>query len=626
MSYAMKYRTGMKDISDAENTWDVQIFQKDYSGGSTTINDMGQLNFNFGETSRWMFQPVVMSDIEMGLWATSRLQYTDLASSDATKNRVDIYYKGSIYAKYYIVTDTYEEPLELHNHPVRFMAADLKLLEKYNVTLTGYNTPQQYAFHLLNKLGFDFGFRVCVATTGFLGVQAFKSLLLNAKTFDGLNGLEALREIMKPFGATCYQANGTWHISQVREKTGSLSYTDYNSSGTQTGTGSYSKTVATTPGTRENYCNLLAGGSIQVLPPVKEFTIITDLIRNNFVKNNDFSAYENMGMLLGPDNYQFDYWTKHTDDYDFVYPKYHGDTKFIVIGPEGSLQAAYIKQEIENNIGVFVPDSNYKFRITVKHAFYANKDAVNAKATYGIQVLCDGLYLDDDGATAGTFITPVNTLIVADDEPAQTFEDISFRTYTYEFEIRTGAYEIRLLEASAASADSGLGTDFGVCYTDVKLEIIKVNGNDPSEEISTTTEVNANNTYVPDDVELLFDIPPEGVKNWLEIYTNMAAPESRLSYNSEEGTLAELLANQISAAYATPPLMLRANFESDIFDIDSLLTDSEFSTRRFMPVYATLNAKYMEWAVDFISVNTDADIIPDFYGPDFDGSDFYTGE
>ena len=165
----------------------------------------------------------------------------------------------------------------------------------------------------------------------------------------------------------------------------------------------------------------------------------------------------------------------------------------------------------------------------------------------------------------------------------------------------------------------------GTAHTNIEIEILNKDEESYSEEIIEENVINSNNNYTPDDIELLYDLEPETlveIPNIYEIYKNVLFPNALQIYNGLTGTLAELLAAQIKDTMSTAPQNLKCILVSDIFNITSILTDSEFPDNRFIPISARFSPVLLEWELQLISISTPQ--IPDFDSDDFDNDDFDT--
>ncbi|MCK5633406.1 hypothetical protein KAH94_06630, partial [bacterium] len=113
--YGTRLTSAFKDDTDAENLWETIVEQRDYSGAITEIEDAAPvpLKFTFADATKNIFAPTKISDVDFSVYATTRFQFVDLAVNDSLKNRIVTKFKGQIYWTGYIITELYEEPLEL---------------------------------------------------------------------------------------------------------------------------------------------------------------------------------------------------------------------------------------------------------------------------------------------------------------------------------------------------------------------------------------------------------------------------------------------------------------------------------------------------------------------------------
>lgn len=630
MAYNPRITAPFKDFKNL-GLWELNIVQKDYAGAEEEITKTAPDPFeiNYGDSTRDIFRPTIPSDCDFSFWANARFQYEDLVASDALKNRVEILYKGAIFWKGYVITDLYAEPLELLNEPITFQAADLKLLENFSVTLLDQNSPFQYVTHLLNKLDFGYGFRIAVNITDeFEFFNKFTTTLVQAITFDGLNGLEALKKIMLSFGAQVRQYGGRWEIVQVPEKQFNYNYTDYDETGTQTGTGVFSNVVATTPATPQlanNFCTLMPGGEIQKMAPLKEFTVKTELQANNgLILNGDFELFHfPPSVVLNPPLNYFDYWTNNTQ----VAQIEKEGTKYALIYPIPTAGFdLYIAQSLHTIYGPIIAGPG-RIKFTLKFALLANDNLHSNADTSGfVQIIAGDKYLFyNEDLNEYLWTDQKSRIALYRNIRGESINELSFKTFEATAEIITGPYEVRLMGSFYPNFPPSEFELVGSMFGDVVVNLVNADGTDPDDEVSTLTQINANNNFIPDDIGLLFDIPEDSTLiNQFEKYSNLLFPGDKMLYNGNIGTLAQILANQIEAAYATIPLYLKATVVSDIFNITSVLTDSEFPTRRFVPMLARFNPKTLEWILQLISINTEADIIGDFDSADADPEDFDT--
>lgn len=623
MTYNPRITAQFKDFKNI-GTWVIKITQNNYAGAETEIEHTAPIPFilTYGDPTRWPLEPLIMSDCEISFWSAIRFEFKDLVTgANSVKNRVEITRDGATFWKGYIISDLYTEPLELIKTPLRFQAADLKLLENFTVTLTGIdNNPFDYIRHLLNKLNFDYDYRVSIAITTELGIgKAFNQTLLNSTVFNGLNGLEAMRKLLLGFGAQLRQKGGMWYITQIAELSGVMDYIDYDQDGAEIGNGTTNPAIATTDTPTKdvdvNFCQLLPGGEIQELPALKEFTIKTKLFKNEtFIQNPNFEDYTPIDDVSGT----FDYWNNTTP----VFQREKDDETFVVIKSVAQPSNQFnINQTVANFAGLFINNPDQKFKISFKYGLLGS--AGTADVTANIKL--GDLFLSKDGEwITGEELVQGNAIIFYN-QPAQPFGEFALKSFEITAPVADGDLKITFYAPAGVSGGAIIA---GTCFTNVNIEILdNTDTQNPvsyPDEISETTEINVNNNYTPDDIELLFDIPGESVPNTYEIFTNLLAPNFPQIYKENSGTLAQLLAFQIKDMLSTAPLYIKCTLTSDIFLITSVLTDIEFPGNRFIPMYAIFNPRLLEWKLQLIAINGEQ--IPDFYGPDSDGGDFFTGE
>jgi len=626
MAYGYKYTSGFYDrIGDF---WEFKINQKGYTGAVVPVDHMKEtpVSIEYGVSTRWMFQPVYASNLNWGFAATSRFQFDDLTDVDSTKNRIELYLNGSIYWMGYCITDLYSEPIKLKEDPIiDFVAADLVILENYDFTLkgdeNGYATHFEIVKYCLNKLDFDFGFRIATSIeTDFFGDQLL-SLANKVSIFEDLNCYEVLQKTLVPYG-TCYQCNGRWHIISNRKKTSTFSYKDYDSTGALETTANYAGLVNTSRFTQTNFFGLISG-EIQKLPPVKEFTINQELgVRDEIVVNGSFDE--------GYTEFQSWFhwmWVANT----LVEVMQKDDTNFIVVKRAGYYYsnpgsiAKDIRQELLDGFP-FSSTTNQLLKVSLKYALLGDEGAsawiyISLKNSSDQYLMYNFVTETYSWGNAGDshFILIGTDPASPVQHSAQILEDLSFSTFSMNIPLTTGAITLML-----NNEVSPTGNTIGACFTDVSAHIINADETELDSTFETTTEINANNNYVPEDIELLFGNKPDpDMFNELIAYDNIILPQWTLNYEGFSGTLQECLAQQIINAYSDIPLMLKVRFYSDIFTIDSVWTDPSLPSTRFMPLMVTFEPRMRFWDGDLIQINTVEEITPDFLDDDFADDDFY---
>lgn len=621
---AYKYTSGFYDRKG--HKWELKIKQKDYSGAATVVSNMGStpVEIDYGVSTRWMFQPVYASNLNWNFVASTRLQFSDLVDVDAIKNRVELYKDDSIYWMGFSISELYSEPIKLKEAPaINFVAADFKLLEKYNMDelkddANGYVTTFKVVRYCLNKLEFDFGFRVASALeTDFFGDQ-FVALSTRLSIFSELNCYEVLQKIFIPYG-TCYQCNGRWHIISNRKKIATFDYTDYTSEGVLESTSTYGGLVTTDRFSETNFFGLIDGDIIKV-PPIKEFTIIQELgVVENIVKNGGFDE--------GYTEFQSWFhwmWVANTD----VEVMQKDDTNFIVVkrGKFPGIIPKDIRQELLDGF-LFSETTSQLLRVSVKYAllgeegssaliYITMKNSANQYLKYTPST--EVYYWGAAGAIDNILISTDGTTVVP--TTSKVFNELSFSTFEMDIPLTDGAITIMLNDEISPT-----GNTTGACFTDVSAHIINSDLTELDQTLEVTPEINSNNNYIPDDVELFFGNPPPDVQfNELIAYDNIILPQWTLKYSTYYGTLIELVEQQIRDAYTNAPIMLQGlSFYSDIFTIDSVWTDPSMPTTRWMPLRVVFDVRMMTWEGDLIQIITDEEITPDFLDADFADSDFF---
>lgn len=500
MAYSTKYRIPFKELH-VDILWEVYIKERDYTGSSTDlIGTAAPLITEYRPENDNDYDWIRPSICTIGMNSLTDHQFIEFFTSDQKKYKIEVYRDSVFLWCGWIVPDAYKEPYMSPSYEVFITATDGLLslkdiewksggaMETYLSPYTGKRCLMRTIESCLNKLDLNdvdiwdasYIYEANMAQTDSDSplVQTYH----NAERFYDdknvpLDCYSVLLECLKAQNVQLWMENGYWNLvpqnakkySYVRRKYIWVNYGGYYGLGlTPMATETYDPQVTID---NETY-RLYASPELTFRPAWKEFRLKQDFgYDNNLLRHKQFTKHGD--------------WTAAIENTDkFVFLEY---SEAFENGNYLEWDLGYILQ----NIG-----ENEFLNIEVK--FYGPEDLA-----IEVMVLLDrstdytlSSAADHYTATWNTGTHYIYTMFFSDNFLPKTSNNIP----------EDGQLKLRIFQPHKLTGSTVVEGKTGFYVSDIKVYLSR---NDPMlTEETVTTEINSNNVYIPETLEMMLgDLP-----------------------------------------------------------------------------------------------------------------------
>lgn len=266
MAYNIHYRSTAVSLNG--NTYQLDIYEKDYSGSIITIPvSSTPLVIKANASSDNQYEPILASELNVNLDITDHQEdFINFANEDQFKYFGKLTYDSNIVFQGWVLADAMTSPFTTGRVECAFSIIDgLAMLKSIYYTPTQANSTilenvRQILTNCLNALNYPFGYNINICTSTFAGgmdnrtddisndpmSQAFMwpSNWFNDEQIttpsvdpyyysDYINCYDIINALMLGWGCQMFQANGEWYVTNVNEMASDNIYlSKYDETGT----------------------------------------------------------------------------------------------------------------------------------------------------------------------------------------------------------------------------------------------------------------------------------------------------------------------------------------------------------------------------------------------------------
>jgi hypothetical protein len=301
MAYGVKY-TGTL-IDHFGRTVKVDISENNYSGAEIPVILAG-LTKNINGDDQDLFVSKLGSQISVGILTQSDFQYIDLFTGDSRKYKLQVYIDAVLDWVGWVIPENFTEPYNGTPYATTITARDgLGELSSHPFELTGVKTDREVLIEVIRKIGTPtiyFGINIFEenqVTTDSPMIQTFT----DCKRYEGLNCDEVLQDQLNRWGARIYQSEGLWWFVNIVEFESTIFMTKYNLLSPKEEITKNTELFIGLPN-NDKFAN--SDQTLNVLPAWKEQTIIRDFIfKGSALLNYEFDDWSQNGLDYLPDNW-----------------------------------------------------------------------------------------------------------------------------------------------------------------------------------------------------------------------------------------------------------------------------------------------------------------------------------
>ena len=266
MAYNIHYRSTA--VSTNDNTYQLDIYEQDYSGSIITIpTSSNPFVIKANASSDNQYEPILASELNVNLDITDHQEnFINFANEDQFKYFGRLTYSGNIVFQGWVLADAMTSPFTTGRVECAFSIIDgLAMLKSIYYTPTNANTTvlenvRQILTNCLNALNYPLGFNINIATSTFAngmdnrtdGIEndpMSQSFMWVSNWFsdeqittpnidpfyfsDYINCYDIINALMLGWGCQMFQANGEWFVTNVNEMASDNIYlSKYDNTGT----------------------------------------------------------------------------------------------------------------------------------------------------------------------------------------------------------------------------------------------------------------------------------------------------------------------------------------------------------------------------------------------------------
>lgn len=250
MAYNIHYRSTA--VSMNGNTYQLDIYEKDYSGSIITIpTSSNPFVIKVNASSDNQFEPILASELNVNLDITDHQDvFINFANEDQFKYFGRLTYSGNVVFQGWVLADAMTSPFTTGVVECAFSIIDgLAMLKSIYYTPTQANSTilesvREIITNCLNTLNYPLGFNLNIATSTFATAMdnrtddisndpMSQSYMWPSNWFndeqittpsvdpfyysDYINCYDILNALMLGWGCQIFQANGEWYVANVNE-------------------------------------------------------------------------------------------------------------------------------------------------------------------------------------------------------------------------------------------------------------------------------------------------------------------------------------------------------------------------------------------------------------------------
>jgi len=542
MSYGVKYRNGYTDILGVSHR--VDILEDGYSGAVVTVQaTRNPVIFSWDPDDGSKYATSIASSMDINLRSPSRQYFKSLFTASKFKYQV-IHYTASVPDWVgFLLPDLYSEIYESKDFAVSIKAADglgllgnMDFVDGNGDAYTGLKTDFDIIKIMLDKIGNTRGIYTAIniyETTMTVGnpYDPLKQVYTNCDIFNGMTCADVLREILKPYGAVIFQDSNGWNIVRFSQLSGSYVRRIYNTAGTYLYSETHDpvKSLTDENATASNRNVMIMGStSMNMIPAIQKLFISQDYgKKDNLLPGGDFNI-KDWEPQFASNEYRSNIWKMHIDSpftigdavTGYVEDRSTGEMHMAIFGYVfGDLihnpsMANYAMSKIylsETEDQRFALKLEYRLTIYDPAAGYLIGPDGNRSANIFIIVKQGSNILDNNGVWVNW-----TGSIPSDFAAIKLFAPSSVNWNSLEIPISSipnnGDVEVRVYRAASPFYKD----PSWVISVDVKKISFEINGVDTSLEF--VTEVDQNNNYIPDTIDIMSGDAPD-ITNGASIYS-----------------------------------------------------------------------------------------------------------
>jgi hypothetical protein len=307
MAYGIKY-TGTL-IDHFGRTVKVDISENNYSGAEIPVILAG-LTKNINGDDQDLFVSKLGSLISVGILTQSDFQYIDLFTGDSRKYKLQVYIDAVLDWVGWVIPENFTEPYNGTPYATTITARDgLGELSSIKYEFTGVQSSLFTLLYCLNKLAPTFidtiKLNVSVDIYEENHVTTDSSLnqtYIDQSRYEGMNCDEVLNDLLNLWGARVYQKNAEWWFVNTVGFGSVLNVFKYGFSGILISQSNINTELFIGLPNNDKFAN--SDQTLNVLPAWKEQTIIRDFIfKKSALLNYEFDDWSQVGADYLPDGW-----------------------------------------------------------------------------------------------------------------------------------------------------------------------------------------------------------------------------------------------------------------------------------------------------------------------------------
>ncbi|HUV83354.1 MAG TPA: hypothetical protein VMW53_09815 [archaeon] len=616
MSYATKYKVEWIDYFGQEA--ELLIEEKDYAGASSDIKGTrSPITLTYDTPSDFLLEPINGSSMTIRLVTQTDFQFSDLYTSNNRKYRVTFNIDSVLFWQGYMLPDQYQEEYKGPPYVNEFIAADQLGYLKTLAWSQGSTISEKEALGIIftaTDLELDIQEGLNVYEENFSSTSADSPLdqtYFDADVFEGKTYYDALYHILFKYCAVLKQRAGEWFIYRPRESTAAYNLRKWTFSGglySYDSVQSYNPVVLTTSATTaEASLVRLLPGSMFIRPAWKEYKLTHNLgLREAFNENYDFSSWNgttlNSWQIVGS---------------GMTYARDSG-----VVWIPGNLRAPNDKLKIFarnsapgadcfRSTTLFSGHSSGNQKIKVSIEFDVSVPGSTDIIVYFRLGVNGNRHYDIDTDTWKTSRSPTwyiqKKITNAEAETVLQNEKIEFVSRSFSL-INVSYCDFDICIPRCTSTDAFMSINSAMCvvkwYDSVEDSLIAF-----SEETEYDTTIDADNNYIPDDMEILLadgtvNPYPNAKVIWNGLlYEDAARNTTTYSWGADDrfGSLISLMQNVFTDLFQYPQQVLSVRVYSKLIDSCTILQEINnipASQKYFMIKRASWEAQEGYWEVE----------------------------
>lgn len=597
--YAEKYKLEWIDYfgQEAQLLIDEQATEGTYTDIKGTRSP---ITLTYDTPSDFLLEPINGSMMTIRLIAQTDFQFSELYTANNRKYRATLNIDSSLFWQGYLLPDQYKEEYKGPPYVNEFIAADqlgyLKTLSWSNTSTLNDKEALEIIF-AATDLELDMQEGLNIYEQNYSSTAADSPLdqtYFDAEVFTDKTYYDALYHILFKYNAVLKQRAGEWFIYRPREATAAYTLRKWTYSAgvyTYDSNQSYDPVVLTTSATtaEASLVRITPGGTMFIQPAWKSYTLTQNLrLLEAFNENHDFTQWTG----VNPDG-----WSKYGT------PTYGKSGNKLVIYSSGATAQFYQELNIRN---AAVTKQVFKLRFEYDVYIPPGYD-LDVYFSFRDQSMSPP-YDYYDPATQAWVSTPKYMYATHDNTGGsyamKSSESMEFITPDI---INPGTYDIRVQTPQSSTTDAYIAVDKISCS--ILSYVSSVEVTDFNEEVDYSDDMDADNNYVPGDMEMLVgDIPVSSSPNADNIWKGTLFRDAGKSIDTytwdaddRSGTLAALMQNNFTDLFQYPQQVLSVKLYTKLIDSCTIIREINNTTdenKYFMIKRASWEAQAGYWEVE----------------------------